>query len=149
MNARRIGLIVGGLAATVVLFFVLRPADEDGATPAPATTATLTRTVETSVEPPAPPPPATRPPVPTVRIAIRGGELVGGLQQITVKRGGTVRLVVTSDVSDHVHVHGIDVFQDVAPGKPARFTLKPTIAGRYEIELEDRGFLIAQLNVTQ
>lgn len=140
--------MLGGTAVTVVLFLVLRPGDGDEEAAPPATTASTPTPVETATTTePAPPPPPPKPKVRVVRITISGGEVKGGLRTITIERGRTFELVVTSDVHDHVHVHGIDAFRDVGPGQPARFTLKPTVAGRYEIELEERHFLIAQLNV--
>jgi hypothetical protein len=55
--------------------------------------------------------------------------------------------VVTSDVADHVHVHGHDLFADVAPGQPVRFRFRATIPGRIEVELEDTHTLLAELSV--
>jgi hypothetical protein len=59
-----------------------------------------------------------------------------------------VRLLVRSDVADHVHLHGYDIFRDVAPGAPARLAFRATVPGRFEVELEDRGIQIAELQVT-
>ena len=150
---RRTLLLLLGLAAAVVLFLAFRPGGDDEtvaatteAPPPPPPAGTGAATTGEAAPPPPPPPPAP-PAVPTARIEIRDGEIVGGLRRITIARGETLRLIVTSDVADHVHVHGIDAFQDVGPGEPARFTLTPEVAGRYEIELEDRHFQIAQLNV--
>ena len=58
-----------------------------------------------------------------------------------------VVLVVVSDVSDHVHLHGYDVMVDVAPGSPGRLPFRATVPGRFEVELEDRGILLADLEV--
>jgi hypothetical protein len=55
--------------------------------------------------------------------------------------------VVTSDVADHVHVHGHALFADVAPGQPVRFRFRATIPGRIEVELEDTHTLLAELSV--
>jgi hypothetical protein len=54
---------------------------------------------------------------------------------------------VRADVSDHVHLHGYDVFRDVSPGGPARLRFRATIPGRFEVELEDRKLQIAQIEV--
>jgi hypothetical protein len=145
MDVRRIGLVVAGVALAVVLFLVFRPADEDDEQAAQTTTA-VTLTTET-----APPPPTATAPAPqaqVVRIRIAGGSLEGGLRQIDVELGEELTLVVTSDVADEVHVHGVDVIADVGPGKPARLTFTPAAAGRYEVELEEAGLQIAQLNVS-
>jgi hypothetical protein len=50
-------------------------------------------------------------------------------------------------VSDHVHLHGYDIVRDVAPGRPAVIRFRATTAGRFEVELEDRGLQIAELEV--
>ena len=133
-------LIVGiALAVAAGLYLVFRPddTDEPTATPPPPTTETTT-TVTTTAAPP-PPPPA------QVRIVVRGGLPVGGPRRVTVARGRRVILNVTSDVSDHVHVHGYDLMQDVGPGMPARIAFRATRPGTVEAELEDRGIQIARI----
>jgi hypothetical protein len=118
---------------------------------------------ETTASPPPPPPPATPPPpqpppppppaakpkpqVTTVRIVVRGGKVVGGLQRATVEQGEKVAIVVGSDVADEVHLHGYDKSVDVVPGKPARLVFVASIPGRFEVELEDRGLQIADIRV--
>ena len=133
-------LIVGiALAVAAGLYLVFRPddTDEPTATPPPPTTETTT-TVTTTAAPP-PPPPA------QVRIVVRGGLPVGGPRRVTVARGRRVILNVTSDVSDHVHLHGYDLMQDVGPGMPARIAFRATRPGTVEAELEDRGIQIARI----
>lgn len=149
MDVRRIALVVGGLALAVVLFLVFRPdgdEDENPAAPRLDVTTVVTLTTQTAPPPPAPQPPA-QPRTKVARITIAGGSVEGGLAQIDVERGRELTLVVTSDVADRVHVHGVDVLADVGPGKPARLTFTPAAAGRYEVELEEAGLQIAQLNV--
>ena len=63
-----------------------------------------------------------------------------------------MRLVVSSDGSDEIHLHGYDITRNAAPGKPARFRFKADIEGVFEIEshtAEDAGRepLIARLVV--
>jgi hypothetical protein len=82
-----------------------------------------------------------------VRVVVRDGVPVGGVARETADRGDRVVVLVTSDVSDHVHVHGYDLMRDVGPGSPARIAFRATIPGRFEIELEDRGVPIAELTV--
>jgi hypothetical protein len=140
-------LLIGGAAIVVaaVLFFVLRPddSDEPAAGPTLPTTTTTTETGTTTVAPP-PPPPGPPPPA-RVRIAVRGGLPVGGVRRVTVSRGRRVILNVTSDVSDHVHLHGYDIMRDVGPGQPATLSFRATIPGTVEAELEDRGVQIARI----
>jgi hypothetical protein len=85
--------------------------------------------------------------VTTVRIVVRGGEVVGGLKRTTVDQGENVAIVVAADVADEVHLHGYDKSADAAPGKPARLVFVASIPGRFEVELEDRGLQIADLEV--
>lgn len=138
----RLLVLIAGAAVAVTLFFVLRGADENGAAPPvplppppPATTETI----------PGPPPPPPQPRAVVVRINVRGGR--APLERVTVRRGQQVVLVVTSDVSDHIHLHGYNVLRDVAPGKPARLAFRATIPGRFDVELEDRHVQIADVTV--
>ena len=82
-----------------------------------------------------------------VRVNVRGGVPAGGIVRESAGKGDRVVLVVTSDVSDHVHVHGYDLMRDVGPGKRARIAFRATLPGRFEVELEDRGVQIALLTV--
>ena len=74
------------------------------------------------------------------------------MQEIEAKKGETVRIVVTSDADDEIHLHGYDITRTPAPGKPGRFSFKADIEGVFEIEshvAEDAGRepLIATLTV--
>jgi hypothetical protein len=115
---------------------------------APPTDTTTTTTTTTTTEPPTtttPPPP----PGPTVvRIRVVNGAPRGGIVRETVSQNDRVVLVVTSDVSDHVHLHGYDIMRDVVPGRVTRLPFRATVPGRFEVELEDRGLQIADITVT-
>ena len=82
-----------------------------------------------------------------MRIRVVGGAPQGGIVRKTVDQGDRVVIVVTSDVADHVHLHGYDIMRDVAPGRPARIPFRATVPGRFEVELEDRSLQIADLTV--
>jgi hypothetical protein len=134
------------LAALVLALFVTGCGDDEAA---PPTDTTTTTTTTTTTEPPTttttPPPP----PGPTVvRIRVVDGAPRGGIVRETVSQNDRVVLVVTSDVSDHVHLHGYDIMRDVAPGRVARLPFRATVPGRFEVELEDRGLQIADITVT-
>lgn len=139
-------LVIVGIAIAVAagLYLVLRPDDTDEPTASPPTTTQATTT--TTARTPAPPPPPPGPPPPArVELTIRGGLPLGGPRRVTVARGRRVILLVTSDVADHVHLHGYDVMRDVAPGQPARIAFRATLPGTVEAELEDRRVLIARI----
>jgi hypothetical protein len=80
-------------------------------------------------------------------VVFKDGKVVGGLKRSTLEKGDKVVLVVVSDVDDEVHLHGYDKTADVTPGKAARLAFVAAIPGRFEVELEDRGIQIADLEV--
>jgi hypothetical protein len=148
---RLVALVAASLGLIVSLFFALRPDDEPAPSTAPpaATVTTATTAPATTTEPirtAAEPVPAPEPDVVTVRIAVPA-DRAPEVRKLSVKRGRDVVLVVSAEVSDHVHLHGYDLMADVAPGKPARIEFTADAAGRFEIELEDRGLEIADLEV--
>lgn len=139
------------LPVAVVLFFTgfaLASCGGDGGgdttetTPTQTTTGTATDTTTTTTTTVEPPPGPT-----IVRVRVVGGVPKGGIVRKTVKQGDRVVIVVTSDVADHVHLHGYDVMRDVAPGKTARIRFRANVPGRFEVELEDRSVQIADLTV--
>jgi hypothetical protein len=147
-NAGKLALAAAGLAAAVILFVVLRPDDENTAPTTPtdtggALTETTGETSPTSPTTTLEPEPARPEPV---RLTFQGGEVDGPRRpEFTV--GDRVVLIVRSDVADHVHVHGYDLIQDVAPGAPARIAFRADSEGRFEVELEDRHLPLTQLVV--
>lgn len=109
------------------------------------TTPTVTETTTTTQPPTTTPEP---PPGPTVvRIDVVGGAPKGGIVRESVDKGDRVVLVVNSDVADEVHLHGYDVSRPVAAGGTARLPFKATISGRFEVELEESGVVIADITV--
>lgn len=144
MTGARIAVAVAVVAALAALFFVVRPEDDGSATPGDATATAATPTAATTTAPAPPRPERVR-----VRINVRGGRPLGGLVLIDARRGERITLRVTADSSDHVHVHGYDLFADVAPGKPAVLDFNARLTGRFEVELEDTHQQIAQLRVTE
>jgi hypothetical protein len=129
--------------AVVGLFLVFRP-DDDGGSAATGTTTAQT-TAPTATLPPPPPPPPQPPPPAQVRIVVQDGQPAGGVRRVTVAQGRRVVLIVTSDVADHVHLHGYNIMRDVGPGQPARIAFRATIAGTVEAELEDRRVRLATI----
>lgn len=104
------------------------------------TTTQPTTTTETTT--------TTEPEGPTVvRVRVAGGAPQGGIVRRTVDQGDRVVIVVTSDVADHVHLHGYDLMRDVAAGGTARIRFRATVPGRFEVELEDRRIPIADISV--
>jgi FtsP/CotA-like multicopper oxidase with cupredoxin domain len=155
---QRIALVVAAVAVAVLAFVIAQPGDDgnggDRAATTPAQTDTgggsgdggATAPAETEEEPPPPPEPE------VTRIRVRDGSVVGGVQDIEVTRGEVVRIVVTSNAPDEIHLHGYDITRNPAPGRPARFRFQADIEGAFEIEshvAEDAGNdpLVARLVV--
>ena|SRR2546423_1078383 len=82
-----------------------------------------------------------------VHITVKNAKPVGGVQDITVKKGDPVRFSVTSDVADEIHVHGYDFHKDVAKDGTVSFNFPAKIDGDFVIELESRSEQIAALRV--
>jgi hypothetical protein len=141
---RKVALIAAALGLLVSLYFALRPGDDNEAA---STTTAVTTTAPTSTEaPPATTTEAVPAPV-QVDVVVVGGEPQGGIVRESVDLDSEVVVTVTSDVADEVHVHGYDLMADVAPGAPATIRFTADAAGRFEIELEDTGVQIAELEV--
>lgn len=155
----RAGLAVAALALAIVLFVVLQDDGGEGE-PAPATTEQAQTDPGSEAgdgrgggvaEKPRPeqPPKPEQPAEPEIAtIVVRGGEPVGGVAELAFTKGERIRFRVTSDVADHVHLHGYDVFEDIAAGGEARFDLPATLEGVFEVELEDRVVPLAEITVS-
>jgi hypothetical protein len=142
-NGARALVALGAIAVVVVLFVVLSGGDDDSGSEQAAETATTT-----TAEPSGSATGAEPKPEPSVeRIVVRGGEPKGGIKELTYAKGDRVRLEVSSDVDEEVHVHGYDLMEDVSAGGTAKFSFPADIEGVFEIELEDSGVQLAQLTV--
>lgn len=147
-NARWL-LLAGGAALLVVLFVVLRPGSEDPeptGTASPTPDASETATAEPTTTGDTPEPTST-PSVDAFEIEVEEGR-VKGPDRITVAQGERVLIEVETDVADHVHVHTFDLMFDTIPGEKVIVAFRANIPGIHEIELEDSGLLLTELEVT-
>ncbi len=81
-------------------------------------------------------------------IEIRGGEPVGGVQEIEVTEGDELRVAITTDAADELHFHGYDVYLDIEPGKENELVVeKADIGGIHELESHTTGALLAEISV--
>ncbi|MGH9178966.1 MAG: hypothetical protein ACRD0N_10485 [Acidimicrobiales bacterium] len=111
--------------------------DDAPATGPPSTTASTTTT--TTGGSAASPTTSTTEAVQVIEVTFAAGQVTGGVRRHEVRLGEKVRLRVTSDVADEVHVHTYDVTGAVGPRQPAELELTATIPGQHEVELEDKG----------
>jgi hypothetical protein len=82
-------------------------------------------------------------------VEVKDAKPVGGIQNLTWKKGDTIDLTVHSDTADEVHFHGYDVHKDVPKGGTVRFQIPATITGKFIVELEDHKQTLANVTVTQ
>ena len=132
-KATRVALSMAVIIIAIVVFIIVRPSNDSGTTTSsnsPATTA---------------PGKAGKAAIPVVQV--KDAKPVGGIQDLTFNKGGTVQFKVVSDTADEIHVHGYDFHKDVAPGHPITFKFPAKIDGEFVVELENHGEQIASLKV--
>ncbi len=84
----------------------------------------------------------------TALASFEAGAVTTEADRVKASIGDTVEIIVTSDVSEEVHLHGYDIVADLEPGvaKTLRFTAD--IPGIFEVEMENSGTLIFELEVS-
>ena len=135
------------LLAVVAMLLAACGSDEPTATPSTTTAAAATSTTVDGAISTTAPSTTTSASVHTIEVTYANGQVVGGVRTETVRLGEKVRLRVTSDVAEEVHVHTYDVMADVAAGQTAEIELTATIPGRHEVELEKKGKQLLELEV--
>jgi hypothetical protein len=143
----RLAIAAGFLIAAVIAFVIAKPGGDDSktttsaaaTTPATATAGTTPVATTTTTTKPAPPP------IPVVRV--KDAKPVGGIKKLSFKVGDQIKFRVVSDTADEIHVHGYDLMKDVTAGGAVAFSFKGNIDGVFEVELENRGEQIAELEV--
>src|SRR3954451_7900469 len=176
-GVQRAGIVLGGLAVLLIVFVVLRGGDDSGSSSSSSSSSSAQTTssqsaatstaqgststggddsgsetgsgsgstedsssASTSTSTPATPAAQT--------ITVVNGQPQGGVKTVSFKKNDQAVLKVQSDVADEIHVHGYDLKKDVTKGGSVTFTFKATIEGRFEVELENAGTQIANLEVT-
>ena len=140
---QRIGLLAAAVVVAVAAFVIAQSGGDDNGDKTSTAGAGETSQTTTSSEPAQPE---------AFRINVKGGVVDGDTQTFTVKKNDRVRIVVSSDAPDQIHLHGYDIEKEAMPGKPARFDFKANVEGAYIIEshaAEDAGNepLLARLHV--
>jgi len=86
--------------------------------------------------------------VQVIKVGWAGGKPVVPSARIPVKLGSKVRLEVTSDVDETVHLHFNDAEQEVAAGGTVVFTFTADKPGVYDVEVHKADQLIVQLQIS-
>lgn len=127
----------------VVLLAGCSAGTDDTADPAPSPTSAAPSAAATSAAPaPSPSPTGT-----VVEVRYAGGQVTGVESRVNVTLGEQVVLRFTSDVVEEIHVHGYDLYTDLAPGTPAEIAFTADIPGSFEVELHEAGRPLFQLRV--
>ena len=135
----KIGVLLAAIAVAVVAFVLLQPGDDDKN--GDKTTATQTTTGSEKKKP------KPKPETPVEEIEIKDGEPVGGTKKIDAHTGEKVKISVSSDGEQELHLHGYDITRQVAPGEPAEFDFKADAEGVFELEIHGSGTVVANVTV--
>ncbi len=91
--------------------------------------------------------PAANGPAVTVTVTVAGGKVRTPSPRVTVRRGRTVRIVVTSDTTEEFHLHGYDHELELKPGVPGVLRFVADQPGVFEAELHGSGARAFELRV--
>lgn len=131
--------VLGLVVVVAVVAFVIAQSGGGSSSSSKSTSAPATGTGTNGTTTPA----AAAPKV----IVVRNVKPVGGVQDITVKKGGQVQFTVQSDSAQEIHVHGYDFHKNVPKNGSVSFSFPAKIDGGFVIELEKPGVQIASLKV--
>lgn len=82
-----------------------------------------------------------------VRVSVADGKVKPATRRVEVERDSQVRLLITSDVDDDVHVHGYDIEATLEAGRTTTVELVADQQGVFEVETHDGGLTLLQLQV--
>jgi plastocyanin len=82
-----------------------------------------------------------------IKVSVSGGKVAPESSVHKVSRGQTVRLVVTSDKADELHVHGYDKSAELPAGTATTLEFPADQTGRFEVETHESGLQLLQLEV--
>ncbi|MHC0430535.1 hypothetical protein ACX6XY_10135 [Streptomyces sp. O3] len=82
-----------------------------------------------------------------IAVTVADGRVRPAPGRVDVKKGRQVRLKVTSDRADTVHVHGYDKEAPLRAGEPTVITFTADRTGLFEVETHDAKLVLTQLAV--
>lgn len=151
ISVRRIGVGIVCIATALVASGCgddSEPASSSKDEAATTTTSTDTSTTEASTTETSPPEIENEDDGKSFVATIKNGQPVGGPQVWRAAKGDKVRIVVTSDTTDELHLHEpYDISKDVEAGGSGTLEFVADISGSTELELEEAGVLIGNLEV--
>lgn len=138
---------VAALAAAVALAVTGCGGDGNGDAGPDSAPTTPPATTTPPTTPTTPTPSPTGPDVQLIRISIRDGKVDPPPDVVQVERGATVRLEVTSDRADELHLHGYDLSAELEPGVPSVIEFVADRTGRFELETHGSHLVLVFLDV--
>lgn len=83
----------------------------------------------------------------SIEIAVTAGKVTPALGRVEVAQGTRLRLVVTSDVADRIHMHGDDQEADLPAGTPVTLEWVADSPGVFDVETHRAGTVLVRLLV--
>jgi hypothetical protein len=139
--SHRIRPIVALVALFVIPYTATGCSDQPEATPQPTATVTPAPTT------PSPTVSSTPAVDREITITVARKKVTPAPGRVQVAKGSTVRITVTSDVKDSVHVHGYDLTFELSPGTPGSVQFRADQDGLFEVETHDTKLVLFQLLV--
>ena len=84
----------------------------------------------------------------TINVTVAGGKVSGPTGLVKVAKGTRLRITVTSDAADEVHVHVYDLRQAVSANASASVEFVADKPGVIEVELESAKLVLARLEIS-
>lgn len=120
---------------------------DTGTTPDPSS--------ESSGSSAAPPAPSSSPEAPApsadevleLSVEVRDGKVIPAPRRIKVKLGEPIRLSVTTDVDDELHVHGVEIEEPLEAGRTTTVEFRQEQPGQYAAETHEGGLELLQMAV--
>jgi heme/copper-type cytochrome/quinol oxidase subunit 2 len=83
----------------------------------------------------------------TVVVTVTGRTVSPAPATVDVRAGAPVRLTVTSDATNQLHVHGLDLEKPLVAGQPLTLDLSFPDPGVYEVETHEPSLLLLRFAV--
>ena len=84
----------------------------------------------------------------TISLTVSGGKVTGDTGRVDVPLGARVRITVTSDVADEIHVHLYDLTQQVGAGSSASVEFVADKPGVVAVELHESKLPLTRLAIS-
>jgi hypothetical protein len=80
-------------------------------------------------------------------VEVKNGKVSPPTHRVKVSKGTQIRLQVTSDKADELHVHGYEIEKELPAGEQVTLDFTADQTGLFDIELHESDLQLAQLEV--